>query len=281
MSARPRRSALYMPGANARALEKARALAADALILDLEDAVAPDAKALARAQVVAALDEGGFGRHEVVVRVNALDTPWGEDDLVALGGVRLDGIVVPKVETAGQIEAVCARLGRADVPIWIMVETPKSILALESIVRDAPRADVLVMGTSDLVKALHARHTIGRAEVHGALAHCVLVARAYDRAALDGVHLDFRNLDSLRGACVQARDLGFDGKTLIHPTQIDVANEVFSPSAEDVAAARQIIAVWQEAQRQGKGVAVLDGRLIENLHVAEAERVLAFAARLG
>ena len=270
-----------MPGANARALEKSRELPADALIFDLEDAVAPDAKSRARAQVAAAVAAGGFGRREVVVRINALDTPWGEDDVAALHGVPLDGVLVPKVESATQIEAVCARLGRSDVPIWIMVETPKGVLALESIVRESPRADVLVMGTSDLVKALRARHTIARDEVLASLQRCVLVARAYDRAALDGVHLDFKNLDSLRAACVQARDLGFDGKTLIHPTQIDVANEVFAPSADDVASARKIIAVWQEAQRQGKGVAVLDGRLIENLHVAEAERVLAFAARLG
>ena len=269
-----------MPGANARALEKSRELAADALILDLEDAVAPDAKASARAQVVAAVAQGGYGRREVVVRINALDTPWGEEDLAALKDAPVDGIVVPKVESAAELDVVCARLDGRDMPIWIMVETPQGVLALESIVRDAPRADVLVMGTSDLVKALRARHTVARTEVLASLQHCVLVARAYDRAALDGVHLDFRNLDSLRAACVQARDLGFDGKTLIHPTQIEVANEVFAPSAEDVARARQVISVWQEARRQGKGVAVLDGRLIESLHVAEAERVVAFAAAL-
>ena len=269
-----------MPGANARALEKSRTLPADVLVLDLEDAVAPDAKALAREQVSAAVAAGGYGRREVVVRINGLDTPWGNDDLAAVAGLPVDAVLVPKVESAVQVDAVAARMRSREVPVWIMVETPRAVLALEQIVREAPIAAALVMGTSDLVKALRARHTVQRTEVLHALAHCVTVARAYDRVVLDGVHLDFRNEATFRAACVQARDLGFDGKTLIHPSQVDIANEVFAPSAEEIADAGRVIAVWQDAQRQGKGVAVLDGRLIENLHVAEAERVLAFARAL-
>jgi citrate lyase subunit beta/citryl-CoA lyase len=269
-----------MPGANARALEKSRTLAADVLVLDLEDAVAPDAKVLARTQVAAAVAAGGYGRREVVVRINALDTPWGADDLAAIAGLPVDAVLVPKVEAAAEVDAVAARLG-GRVPVWIMVETPRAVLSLERIVAEAPAAAVLVMGTSDLVKALRARHTVARTEVLHALATCVAVARAFDRTALDGVHLDFRNETTFRAACVQARDLGFDGKTLIHPSQVDIANTVFAPSAEEIADAGRVIAVWQDAQRQGKGVAVLDGRLIESLHVAEAERVLAFAAVLA
>jgi citrate lyase subunit beta/citryl-CoA lyase len=269
-----------MPGANARALDKARSLAADALILDLEDAVAPEAKAVAREQVAGALVAGGYGRREIVVRINGLDTPWGREDLAIIAALPLDGVLVPKVEHAAQLAEVEAGLARRDVPLWVMVETPAGVLRLEEIVARAPRAAVLVMGTSDLVKSLRARHSTGRAEVMAALAHCVLVARAYDRVALDGVHLDFRDEATFRTACVQARDLGFDGKTLIHPSQIDVANEVFGPSAEEVSDANRVIEAWQLAKRRGSGVAVLDGRLIENLHVAEAERVLAFAAAL-
>jgi citrate lyase subunit beta/citryl-CoA lyase len=270
-----------MPGANARALDKARTLPADVLVLDLEDAVAPDAKDLARRQVRDAVVAGGYGGREVVVRINALDTPWGSEDLAAISGAPVDAVLVPKVESAAQVDAVVARLGARPVPVWIMVESPRAVLALERIVAEAPRVEALVMGTSDLVKAMRARHTVARAEVMHALAHCVTVARAYDRVALDGVHLDFRNEATFRAACVQARDLGFDGKTLIHPSQVDIANEVFGPSEAEIVDAGRVIEVWREAQRQGKGVAVLDGRLIENLHVAEAERVLAFAEALA
>jgi len=281
MTLRPRRSVLYMPGANVRALEKARTLAADTLILDLEDAVAPEAKTLARSQVVAAVRQGGYGRREVVVRINGLDTPWGSDDLKAVADLTVDAVLVPKVESAEQVAEVNAALGGGGLPIWIMVETPLAVLALDRIVSASPQVPVLVMGTSDLVRSLGARHTPARHEVVGALAHCVLVARAYGRSALDGVHLEFRDLDGFRLACEQARDLGFDGKTLIHPSQVDIANAAFAPSGDEIAMARRVLEVWESAVRAGKGVAVLDGRLVENLHVAEAQRVLAVAAALA
>jgi citrate lyase subunit beta/citryl-CoA lyase len=297
-----RRSVLYMPGANARAQDKARALACDAVVLDLEDAVAPDAKAAARAQVAATVRAGGFGHREVIVRLNGLDTPWGAEDLATFGPLaaslhapaagapadpaapRLDALLFPKVESAAQIRALRAQLaahGAGAVPLWAMIETPRAVLACADIAAADAGLDALVLGTTDLVAALRARHTVARTEVLAALAHCVLVARAFDRCVLDGVHLDFRNLDSLRLACEQARDLGFDGKTLIHPDQIATANAVFGVGEAEVDHARRLLATWNEALAQGKGVAVLDGKLIEGLHVREAERVLAMAAALG
>ncbi len=279
MSLRPRRSALYMPGANARAMEKARTLPADVVILDLEDAVAPDSKGQARALVIEAVRAGGYGRREVVVRANGLDTPWGADDLAAIADLPVDGVLLPKIETARQVEAARKYLP-GDLPVWIMVESPRAVLRLDETV-GACEATTLVMGTSDLVKELRARHTSARHEVLAALSHCVLVARAHDRTILDGVHLDFRNQESFRQACEQGRDLGFDGKTLIHPSQVDIANATFGPSPEDVEHAHRVIAAAKEAERSGKGVAVLDGKLIENLHVAEARRVLEYAAALA
>ena len=296
-----RRSVLYMPGANARAQEKARALPCDAVVLDLEDAVAPDAKAAAREQVAATVRAGGFGQREVIVRLNGLDTPWGADDLAAFAPLaaslharaardpsgpaapRLDALLFPKVESAAQVQDLRARLaahGAADVPIWVMIETPRAVLACAEIANADARLDALVLGTTDLVAALRARHTVARTEVLAALAHCVLVARAFDRCVLDGVHLDFRNLDSLRLACEQARDLGFDGKTLIHPDQVAIANDVFGVGEPEVDHARRLLATWNDALANGKGVAVLDGKLIEGLHVREAERVLAMAEAL-
>jgi citrate lyase subunit beta/citryl-CoA lyase len=281
MKLRPRRSVLYMPGANQRALEKARSLAADTLILDLEDAVAPEAKADARTRVQAAVAAGGYGDKEIIVRANGLETPWGGSDLDVIATMPVHGVLLPKIETAAAVAAARARLGRDDLPLWIMIETPLALLRLAAIVEAAAGVTALVMGTSDLVKELRARHTPGRQEVVGALAHCVLVARAFGLIALDGVHLDFRNEETFAAACGQARDLGFDGKTLIHPSQIDIANAVFGPAPADVAHAHRVIAAAADAERAGKGVAVLDGRLIESLHVAEAKRVLEFAAALG
>lgn len=274
-----RRSILYMPAANARAMEKARDLPCDGLILDLEDAVAPDAKATARSQMAAAVMAGGYGHREVVVRINALDSPWGADDLAAVAELPVDAVLLPKVETTWQIGELEARLPD-ELPIWIMVETPRGVLDLQSVVASSERVEVLVMGTSDLFKELGARHTPDRVPVLGALSHAVMVARAYQRMVLDGVHLEFRDEASFRTACVQGRELGFDGKTLIHPSQVGIANEVFGPSAAEVDDARAVIAAWEEAQKAGKGVAVLNGRLVENLHVAEAQRVLALAAAL-
>lgn len=283
-SIRPRRSVLYMPGANARALDKARTLPCDAIILDLEDAVAADAKAVARDQVVAAVSEGGYGYRELIVRVNGLDTPWGADDVQAVAGLPVQGLLFPKVETTAQIDDILAAVdaaGAQSLPLWFMVETPQGVLNIRDLALRTKRLSCLVMGTSDLVKELRARHTESRVNIAYALQHCVLVARACSLDILDGVHLDFRNQVSFRSACEQARAMGFDGKTLIHPTQVDLANEVFGYDAEAVTEARAVLAAWEAAQAEGKGVAVLDGKLIENLHAAEAQRTLAFAEALS
>lgn len=279
----PRRSVLYMPGANARALDKARSLPCDGVIFDLEDAVAADAKASARANVVGALTQGGYGHRELVVRVNGLDTPWGADDVAAVAGLPVHGVLFPKVESPTQIDAMAAALaeaGASGMPLWIMVETPRGVLEVPALAAH-PQVTVLVMGTSDLVKELRARHTESRHNLAYALQRCVLAARACGVDILDGVHLDFRNQPAFDAACRQAREMGFDGKSLIHPTQIDSANGTFGYDADAVEHARRVLAVWEEAGAAGKGVAVLDGQLIENLHAAEARRVLAFAEALA
>ena len=283
--ARPRRSVLYLPASNARALEKARALPADALIVDLEDAVAPAAKEAARAQVVAALREGGFGPREVVVRVNGLETPWGRADLSALARAGADAVCLPKVESAAAVraaeDALVAGGAPEDLALWCMIETPRGVLAAAEIGGASPRVACLVAGTSDLVKDLHARHTAGRAEVLTALSLVVLAARAHGLAALDGVHLDLDDEAGLEAACAQGRDLGFDGKTLVHPRQIEAANRAFAPSAAEVDAARRVIAAHAEAVAAGRGVTVVDGRLVEALHVEEARRRVALAEAIA
>tara|TARA_Y100001933_G_scaffold197343_1_gene197985 strand:+ start:2740 stop:3621 length:882 start_codon:yes stop_codon:yes gene_type:complete len=275
----PRRSVLYMPGANARALEKARSLACDAVIFDLEDAVAAEAKDEARANVVAALTEGGYGHRELIVRVNGLDTPWGADDVAAVAALPVNGVLFPKVESVSQLDAIVDALdaaGGAGVPVWIMIETPTGVLDVRALAAHTARLAVLVMGTSDLVKELRASHTESRSNLAFALQLCVLAARERGLDVLDGVHLDFRNQPAFEAACRQARDMGFDGKTLIHPSQIDVANATFGYDDAAVAHARRVLEAWEAATAAGKGVAVLDGKLVENLHAAEAERVLAF-----
>lgn len=281
---RPRRSVLYMPGANARALDKARTLDADVLILDLEDAVAPDAKAQARAQVAAALREGGYGRRECIVRVNALDTPWGLDDVRAIAQAGADAVLLPKVETPAQLAALAQALDAAgapaDLPLWAMAETPLGFLRLDAIAGGHPRLAAIVVGTSDLVKDLHARHTPSRNETLLARSLAVMAARAHGLAVLDGVHLDLNDDAGLQDTCRQGRDQGFDGKTLIHPRQIAAANAAFAPTPEELDTARKRLDAWQAAQAEGKGVAVVDGALVENLHASEAERVLALAAAI-
>lgn len=281
---RPRRSVLYMPGANARALDKARTLDADALILDLEDAVAPDAKELARAQVASALREGGFGRRECIVRVNALDTPWGLDDVRAIAQAGADAVLLPKVESAAQLaalgEALDAAGAPADLPLWAMAETPLGFLRLDAIAGGHARLAAIVVGTSDLVKDLHARHTPARHETLLARSLAVMAARAHGLAVLDGVHLDLNDDAGLQDACRQGRDQGFDGKTLIHPRQIAAANAAFAPTREELDGARKRLDAWKAAQAAGKGVAVVDGALVENLHAREAERLLALAAAI-
>ena len=277
---RPRRSVLYMPGANTRALEKARTLAADSLILDLEDAVAPDAKVMARQNILQAL-EIGFGHREATVRINGLNTPWGMDDLKAFANSKADAIVLPKVESAQQIQTVAKLLkesqARPDLTIWAMIETPKAIFQLTEIANAHPLLEALVLGTSDLVKDLHARHTPNRVETQTALSLSVLAARAFGLCVLDGVHLSLDDDEGLQQSCVQGRDMGFDGKTLIHPSQIAAANAVFGPSADEVAEASERITAYEQAIASGAGIAVLNGKLIEELHIQEAKRILDLA----
>ncbi len=280
---RPCRSVLYMPGSNARALARGRELDADALILDLEDAVAVSAKDEARERVAQALREGGFGRRRVVVRINALATPWGRADVTRLAPLRPDALLLPKVERPEQLaEAaeLAASAGAPELPLWAMVETPRAILNLAAIAGFGPPLGALVAGTSDLVKDLHARHTPARGETLAALSLTVLAARAHGLLALDGVHLDLDDAAGLEAACRQGRDLGFDGKTLIHPRQIGAANAAFGVPEAEIERARAVIAAWGEAQSRGSGVAVVDGQLVEALHVEEARRVLALARSL-
>lgn len=278
---RPRRSVLYMPGSNARALEKAKDLPADGLILDLEDAVAPDAKATARDQVAAAVRRGGFGRREVLVRVNGPDTPWGPDDMAAIAGCGADGVVLPKVRSPADvlaaIQALDAAGGPTDLPVWAMMETPQGILNAREIAGCHPRLAGLILGTADLAKDLGCAHTPDRLPFLTSFGLCLLAGRAHGLAVLDGVHLELEDSAGLEAACRQGRDLGFDGKTLIHPRQIAAANAAFAPTQEEVAAARRLIAAYAEAEAAGRGVVVLDGRLVERLHVEQARRLLALA----
>jgi citrate lyase subunit beta/citryl-CoA lyase len=282
---RPRRSLLYMPGSNARALEKARSLAADGFIFDLEDAVAPDAKASARETVAAALAAGGYGKRERVLRVNGLATPWGYDDLVAAARLPVDGVLLPKVESADglrQAEAVLAAQGApADLAIWCMMETPLGILRAAEVASASPRLGGLVMGTSDLAKDLRASHTRERLPMLTSLGLCLLAARAYGLAILDGVHLDLADDAGFAEVCRQGRELGFDGKTLIHPKTIDAANAAFAPSEAEVVWSRRIIEAHAAAAAEGKGVVLVDGKLIENLHVEAARRTVALAAAIA
>jgi citrate lyase subunit beta/citryl-CoA lyase len=278
---RPRRSVLYVPGSNARALEKSRELAADGFILDLEDAVAPEAKENARTAVAASLAAGGYGEREVLLRINPLETWWGRDDVAAAAGLAIDGILLPKVEsveTVRQAEAALAAHGaRDDLAIWCMIETPLGVLRAAEIAAASPRIGGLVMGTSDLAKDLNARQTPDRSPMLVSLGLCLLAARAFGLAILDGVHLDLSDDAGFVAACRQGAELGFDGKTLIHPKTIAAANEIFGPSPDDVAWSRRVIAAHREALANGKGIAVLDGRLIEQLHVDSAQRLVDLA----
>lgn len=282
---RPRRSVLYMPGSNARALEKARSLPADGLIFDLEDAVAPDAKASAREQVCAAIRAGGYGAREIVVRVNALAGPWGHADLAAAAGAGADAVLIPKVESADLVRQSLAVLdeagGPADLPLWCMMETPRAMLRAEEVAAAHPRVGCLVMGTSDLAKDLHAAHTALRLPMITALGLCLLAARACGLAILDGVHLDLADAEGFEAACRHGAELGFDGKTLIHPSQIGPANAAFAPSADVLGRARRIIEAHEQAARKGQGVVVVDGRLVESLHVVEARRQVDLAEAIA
>lgn len=278
---RPRRSVLYMPGANERALEKAKTIPADALILDLEDAVAPDAKPAARDRVCAAASSGEYGLKEVVIRVNGLDTQWGADDLRAAAKAGPAAVLVPKIGSVDDIARVERELEAAGAPdstrIWAMLETPAGLFDARDIAKASARLAVLVMGTNDIAKELHAEHVPGRQPLLFALSTCLLAAREAGKVILDGVYNDIKDADGFEAECVQGREMGFDGKTLIHPDQVEPCNRVFAPGDDEVEQARRIIAAFEEAEAEGKGVVTVDGRMIENLHVENARRALALA----
>jgi citrate lyase subunit beta/citryl-CoA lyase len=284
MTVRPRRSVLYMPGSNARAMEKARELPADAVILDLEDAVAPDAKAKARELIGKALKDGGFGRREVVVRVNGLDTAWWADDL-AIAAAGPDAVLVPKVSTPAQFRQVAERLAAVgaapQLRVWAMMETPLAMLNVRDIAAaaldPAARLAAFVMGTNDLAKDTRARIVPGRAPMLPWLMTCVAAARAFGLDILDGVYNDLGNAEGFAAECRQAHDLGFDGKTLVHPQQIAPCNAAFSPAPEEVEWARKIIAAFDLSQNADKGVIQIDGRMVERLHADMARRTVAIA----
>lgn len=284
ITARPRRSVLYMPGSKPRALEKARGLAADVLILDLEDAVVPAEKAAARQQVLDAVAHGGYGSRELVIRINGLDTEWGADDLAAAATSGADAVLIPKVESDAMIADAVTRLEAAGAPetmaVWAMMETPLGMLNAAQIAA-SPRLACLVMGTNDLVKELDAAHTETRQPVITALGLCMLAARAYRLAIVDGVYNAYKDEDGLRTSCIQGKEMGFDGKTLIHPAQLGVTNEVFAPSSGEIALAERYVSAFSETEAAGQGVAVVDGRIVENLHVETAQKLLARAEAIA
>ncbi len=285
MTVRPRRSLLYMPGSNARALEKARELPADGVILDLEDAVAPEAKAMARELIRKTLLQRGFGDRDVVVRINGLDTRWWVDDLHAVADGRPDAVLVPKISEPYQLQDLAARIvdmgTDPHIRVWAMMETPLAMLNVASIAAAAldseTRLSGLVMGTNDLAKDTRARIVPGRATMLPWLTNCIAAARAYGLDILDGVYNDLGNAEGFAEECRQSRDLGFDGKTLIHPKQIEPCNAAFSPSPEEAEAARKIIAAFDLPENQGKGVIQVDGRMVERLHAEMARRTVEIA----
>jgi citrate lyase subunit beta / citryl-CoA lyase len=283
-SQRPRRSVLYMPAANERALQKAKTIAADAIIFDLEDAVAPDAKEMARANAVAAAGSGEYANRELTIRCNGLDTPWGSADLAAAARSGIAAIVVPKVSSVAYLDAVSGALDAAEAPagvtIWAMIETPTAIFDVRLLAAH-PRVSVLVIGTNDLARELRAKPLPSRYPLLSHLATAVAAAREAGKVILDGVYNDVKDLEGFRSECTQGVELGFDGKTLIHPSQVDIANEIWAPTADEITYARRVIAAFDEAIAAGKGVATVDGRMIENLHVANAQRVLAVAVAIA
>ena len=283
MTFRPRRSVLYMPGSNARAVEKAKTLPVDGVIIDLEDAVAPDAKETARAHVAQAVRAGGVGHREVMIRLNAIDTPWFAQDFEAAVAARPDAILVPKISTPAQIEMIGTRLldVHADhhVRLWAMIETPAAIFNIRALAAEAEDSESrlagFVIGTNDLAKETRARLVPGRAPMLPWLASCVLAAHAYGIDVLDGVYNDLSDMEGFAAECAQGRDMGFDGKTLIHPNQIAACNAAFSPSAEEAAQARKIIAAFALPENRDKGVVQLDGRMVERMHADIAARTVA------
>ncbi len=278
---RRRHSVLYMPGANERALEKAKGLAADALIFDLEDAVAPDAKVAARDRAAAASSSAGYGHRELAIRVNGIGTAWHDDDIRAAAAAGPDAVVVPKVGSAADVHAVEAALEAAGAPartlIWAMLETPAAVLHAEEIAGASERLTVLVMGTNDLARELQATSQPGRQPLLVGLQLCLLAVRAAGKVLLDGVYNDVADVAGFEAECLQARHLGFDGKTLVHPSQVEPCNRLFAPSEEELAGARRVVEAFEGAERLGRGVVTVDGRMVEGLHVDQARRVLAQA----
>jgi citrate lyase subunit beta / citryl-CoA lyase len=282
---RPRRSVLFMPGSNARALEKARNLPADGLILDLEDAVAPDSKDKARDQIAQAVAARSFGKREVLVRINALDTPWWREDIAMAAQARPDGILVPKVSHVAELNSVAARLSETGAPeslsVWAMIETARAVLHAEELASAArdprPRLAGFVFGPNDISRETRIKMLPGRATMIPIITHCILAARASGVEILDGPYSDFANTEGFAAECRQARDLGFDGKTLIHPSQIEACNAVFTPPAEDVAQARRIITAFELPENASRGAIQLDGRMVERLHADMARRTIAIA----
>lgn len=272
LSARPLRSVLYIPGSKPRALEKARGLAVDAIIFDLEDAVAPDEKVTARETLAQALSEGGYGARMKIVRINGLDTEWGADDALAVRDMAPDAVLLPKVDDAEDLDKLAKVTG--DLPLWAMMETPRGMLAASAIAAH-PLCAGMVMGTNDLAKDIGARFRPDRLPLATGLGLCVLAAKAHAVAIVDGVYNAFKDDAGLEAECAQGRDMGFDGKTLIHPAQIDVANSVFAPSEDEVDLAERQIEAFDMALAQGQAVAVVDGKIVENLHVATARETLA------
>lgn len=274
MSTRPYRSVLYIPGSKERALEKARSLSADAIIFDLEDAVAPDAKIEARATLKDELDKGGYGNRAKIVRINGFDTAWGKDDVTAFVGADIDAVLMPKVDSAAQLDELAALI--PDVDLWAMMETPLGMLNAAEIAAH-PRLKGFVMGTNDLAKELNTRFRADRLPMMGGLHMCLLAAKAHGVVIIDGVYNAFKDNEGLKAECEQGRDMGMDGKTLIHPAQLDIANTAFAPSKDEIDLAQRQIAAFEKAKASGLGVAVVDGKIVENLHVVTAKGILAKA----
>lgn len=287
-TARPRRSVLYMPGSNARALEKAKEIPADALILDLEDAVAPDAKEEARQQVCDAVKGGGYGKREIAIRVNALDTAWGKDDIAAAVAAGPDAILVPKINTPDDVTLAESQMAASGAPVtmqlWCMIETPLAMLNIKEIAAKTEtslRMNVWVMGTNDIAKELRCQHTPERMPMMTSLGLAMLAARAYGLVILDGVYNDIKDEKGFLAVCEQGRDLGMDGKTLIHPSQVGPCNKVFSPDSETVEFSRKVIEAFDQPENQGKGVLKVDGKMVEILHAEIARRVVNVADQIA
>ncbi|MDA0962934.1 MAG: CoA ester lyase [Proteobacteria bacterium] len=276
--ARPYRSVLYIPGSKDRALDKARSLPVDAIIFDLEDAVTAEEKDNARATLHTALAAGGYGGRVKIVRINAFDTPWGRADAEAVRDMAADAVLLPKVNSAADLDALAAITG--DMPLWAMMETPRGMLNADQIAGH-PKLQGMVMGTNDLAKDLQTRFRPDRLPLMTGLGLCLLAARAHGRVIVDGVYNAFKDDEGLRAECDQGRDMGFDGKTLIHPAQVDIANAAFAPSQAEIDLARRQIAAFEAAEAAGQGVAVVDGKIVENLHVATAREILAKAEAIA